>query len=207
MATYLILNQNYVQNGLGTLTYIVPTTANYNVRVQATVPTGISTDQGAGSGRDLGLGVTGGFPGASVATEKTLGTGQTGLGTAFPNVPANSAPGVDPTTLAESTPNLPSVALGSGVLGLGFRGTNAGAPANAASASSVVTSGLVITVLDGATTLYTSPTITPTQGSFQFTYGFPATAADSITVVFTSSNANDKTLNAIVANVSIGQGL
>jgi hypothetical protein len=66
---------------------------------------------------------------------------------------------------------------------------------------------LVVTVLNGITLLYTSPTITPTQGSLQFKFGFAASAADSITVVLASSNANDATLAAVKANISLGQGL
>lgn len=31
MANYLILNQNYIQDGLGTLSYIVPADGTYNV--------------------------------------------------------------------------------------------------------------------------------------------------------------------------------
>lgn len=36
MANFLILNQNYVQDGLGTLTFTVPTTGTYNVQCQST---------------------------------------------------------------------------------------------------------------------------------------------------------------------------
>ncbi len=36
MANYLITDTNYVQDGLGTLTYNIPSTAIYSVRLQAT---------------------------------------------------------------------------------------------------------------------------------------------------------------------------
>lgn len=125
MPNFLTLNQNYIQNGLGTLTFDVVTTGNYNISCQATVPAGLQngTGAGGGTGRDKGLGAKGGFPGVSSVLQ-TLGNGQTGLGQAFPNVPANAAPGGNPTTLPETTPNLPLVTLGNGQTGLGFGGTN-----------------------------------------------------------------------------------
>ncbi len=60
MANYLITNQPQVFNGLGTLTYTVPTTGNYNVQYQVTVPEAVATGDGAGSGQGLGSGVGGG---------------------------------------------------------------------------------------------------------------------------------------------------
>lgn len=36
MADYLIMNQNFVNSGTGTLTFTVPTTGNYNCQVQFT---------------------------------------------------------------------------------------------------------------------------------------------------------------------------
>jgi hypothetical protein len=123
MSLILILNQSQVSQGLTTFTYTVPTggAGVYNVKCQAEVNESLATGFGAGTGADQGLGATGGFPGASQVLQ-TLSNGMTGLGTAFPNVTANAAPGVNPTTMAESTPNLPSVAPGSGVSGLGFGG-------------------------------------------------------------------------------------
>lgn len=60
MANYLLLNQPQVFNGLGTLTFTVPTTGNYNVQFQCTVPEALATGDGAGSGTGLGSGVGGG---------------------------------------------------------------------------------------------------------------------------------------------------
>ena len=256
MANYLILNQNFIFTGLGTLTFTVPTTGNYNLQLQSTLPAGLQngTGAGGGTGRDQGLGASGGFAGASSALQ-SLGNGQTGLGQAFPNVPANSAPGVSQTTLPETTPNLPSVALGNGASGLGFGGSandNAsgfasgyGAGAGGGGEGFVegdqglghggvgqgfgtgngyqqpgvdvhssqtsdpgLTSSLVILVKNNGSTIFTAPVVTPTQNSLEFRMSFQATAADSITVVLSSSNAADATLNPpLKTNLSIGQGL
>ena len=119
MANILLLNKPQVNIGLDTMTHTIKDTGLYSVLVSVTVPMSLATGAGAGSGADQGDGVTGGLAGANQALQ-TLSNGQTGLGQSFPNVPANSAPGIDPTTMPESTPNLPSVALGSGALGLGF---------------------------------------------------------------------------------------
>jgi hypothetical protein len=255
MPNFLILNQNYIQNGLGTLTYTVATTGNYNIQLQATLPSGlqVGTGAGGGSGRDQGLGTAGGFPGASSALQ-SLSNGQTGLGQAFPNVPANNLPSVSPTTLPETTPNLPYAALGSGTTGLGFGGTaNDGASGFASgygagaggggegfvrgdfgpgfggvgqgfgagngyqqpaidihesqTSNAGPTSSLSIVVNKNGSPIYTSTAPTPTQNSLAFRFAFQATATDSITVVLSSANAADNTLEALTTNLSIGQGL
>jgi hypothetical protein len=56
----LLLNQPQVFNGLGTLTFTVPTTAQYNVAMSTTVPEALPTGSGAGSGQGLGSGKGGG---------------------------------------------------------------------------------------------------------------------------------------------------
>ncbi len=80
MANYLILNQPQVFNGLGTLTYTVPTTGNYNVQVQLTVPEATATGYAAGSNQGLGSGTGGGGEGF---TGGDLGTGHGGVGQGF----------------------------------------------------------------------------------------------------------------------------
>ena len=80
MANYLILNQNQVFNGLGTLTYVVPTTGAYNVQVQTTYPANAPTGSGAGSGQGLGSGTGGGAEGF---TGGDLGAGHGGVGQGF----------------------------------------------------------------------------------------------------------------------------
>lgn len=80
MSNFLILNQSQVFNGLGTLTFSVPATGNYNVQCQITVPEAIATGDGAGSGTGLGSGVGGGGQGF---TGGDLGTGHGGVGQGF----------------------------------------------------------------------------------------------------------------------------
>ncbi len=80
MANYLILNSPQVFNGLGTLSYVVPTTGQYNVRCQITVPEAVPTGSGAGSNKGLGSGTGGGGEGF---TGGDLGTGHGGVGQGF----------------------------------------------------------------------------------------------------------------------------
>lgn len=68
-------------------------------------------------------------------------------------------------------------------------------------------SSLAIVVKKNGSTIYTAPTITPTQGALQFQFPFQATAADVITVVLSSSAAIDAQLNTVQTTVSIGSGL
>lgn len=65
---------------------------------------------------------------------------------------------------------------------------------------------LTILVKNGGSTIFTAPTITPTQGALQFKYSFGATAADVITVVLSSSAAIDNQLNTVKTIISIEQG-
>lgn len=68
-------------------------------------------------------------------------------------------------------------------------------------------SGLVITVKNGASTKYTSPTITPTQIAQQFSFQLPVVSAgDVITVVLSSAQAIDSVINNVKASISIEQG-
>lgn len=80
MANYLLLNQPQVFNGLGTLTYVVPTTGQYNVKVKATFPQAFIEGSGAGSNKGLGSGVGGGGEGF---TGGDLGAGHGGVGQGF----------------------------------------------------------------------------------------------------------------------------
>jgi hypothetical protein len=241
----LKLDTSYYQNGLGTLTFTVPTTVSslltpvvnipFSVQCQCTVPSTTATGAGSGTGVDQGLGATGGFPGSTAALQ-TLSNGQMGLGTSFPNVPANSAPGVNPTTMPETTPNLPPITAGNGARGLGFGGSEndnatgtgnghgAGAggtfgygfgpavgvqpPANVITPTTVAgeASGVTIVVKQNGSTIYTAPAFTPTQLSVQFKTTFLANANDSITVVFASSTQSDEQLQGVSAQVSVQQG-
>lgn len=79
MANYLILNQNQVFNGLGTLTYSVASTEAYNVQVQVTFPEADPVNNGAGSGIGFGSGAGGGANGFT-GGGSGLGSGGKGLG-------------------------------------------------------------------------------------------------------------------------------
>lgn len=200
MANTLLLNQNQVWNGLGTLTYTVPTgtdTQGYNVQVQTTFPDsdpvnanwsdnvpgiGANTDpgqryMGAGSGYGLGAGTGGGDQG--------FVNGDRGTG---------------------------AVGTGKGGVGQGFgTGNNYQQPPSAGSditVNSPVKSSLSIVVNKNAVAQYTSTAPVNFQGALQFKTALPGVAAgDVITVVFSSSASVDNQLNSIVSNVSISQGL
>lgn len=107
MSNFLIQNQNYVQDGLGTLTFTIPSTNQYTVRCQTTV-----------------------MPDSSLA----------------------------------------------------------------------------ILVKKNGSTVYTAPALVPGQIALEFKTSLQCTAADSVTVVFSSSAAVDEQLNSIKSNVSIEQG-
>lgn len=67
-------------------------------------------------------------------------------------------------------------------------------------------SGLSVLVKNGVTTIFTAPTITPTQISMQFKTSFLAAATDVITVVVSSVAATDNLLNSVKSITSIGTG-
>jgi hypothetical protein len=75
-----------------------------------------------------------------------------------------------------------------------------------ATTGAAVSSGLTIVVNQNGSPIYTATSFTVTQSAQQFKYSFQATAADSITVVFSSSTASDKALNGLVSTTTIGQG-
>lgn len=171
MANFLLLNQSQVFVGLGTLTFTVPTTGNYNVQFQCTVPEAVLTGgNNAGSGQGLGAGTGGGGEGF---TGGDLGTGHGGVGQGFG---------------ASNGYQQPPAA-----------GSNA-------STGTSVSSGLSVVVNQNGSPIYTAPTFAPTESAMQFKYSFQATAADSITVVLSSSTASDKTLNGLQSITSIAAG-
>jgi len=171
MANYLLLNQPQVFVGLGTLTYTVATTGNYNVQVQVTVPEALPTGDGAGSGAGPGSGAGGGdaygFAGGGISAAGGVGQG-------FGAVPNNY----------QQPPSY---------------GSNQ-------TSGAAVSSGLSIVVNKNGSPIYTATAPTATQSAQQFKYSFQATAADSITVVFSSSTASDKGLNGVTSITSINQG-
>lgn len=179
MANYLILNQNQVFNGLGTLTYTVATTEALNVQVQVTFPKSVAINSnqtgngynGAGSGVGLGAGTGGGGEGF---TGGDLGTGHGGVGQGF---------------------------------GAGNSYQQPPSAASNATANSPVSSSLVILVKKNGSTIYTATSPAQFQSALQFRTSFLATAADSITVVISSVASSDSQLSGVTSNISIGQGL
>jgi hypothetical protein len=166
MSNTLQLNKPYVNVGLDTMTYTVATAGNYNVNVQANVPSAVASGGGSGTARDLGLGQLGGYEGIG---------------------------------------SVPATSLGQGGTGLGCLGSNTDGSAAAVSYSAV-TSGLSIVVNQNGSPIYTSTAPTVSQSALQFKVSFTASATDVITVVLSSSNANDEQLNTVKSTVSIGQG-
>lgn len=68
-------------------------------------------------------------------------------------------------------------------------------------------SGISVVVKQNSSTVYTAPTVSPTQIAQQFKYSQIFAAADVISVVFTSSTAIDKVANNFKATVAVGQGM
>lgn len=67
-------------------------------------------------------------------------------------------------------------------------------------------SGISIVVNQNGSPVYTAPSVSPTQGALQFRIPFYFTAADAITVVLSSSTANDLVINNVKSNIIIQQG-
>ncbi len=181
MSNFLILGRNYVQNGLGTLTFTVPATilngpavsnVIFTVACQTTVPEALPTGYGAGSGDGHGAGAGGGDIDGFAAGGSGLGLG--GVGQGFGPVPNNYKQPIADVRTPASGP--------------------------------AVSSALSIVVNKNGSPVYTAPAFTPTQSALQFKTSFLCTAADSITIVFSSSNASDNNLNGIQSNVSIYVG-
>lgn len=218
----LQFDQGYVQNGLGTLTCTVPATINnvaasstpINVKCSITVPQAVALGAGSGSGADQGLGVLGGVPGVS-SNNTTLGDGGLGLGFGGSNTDGASGSGSGYGS-GSGGGTLGGFALGGGGTGDGSKGQGFGAansgynqpPAytNTPTSYAGILSSLSVVVKQNGTTVFTAPTIEGDQSEVKFQCSFPATAADSITVILSSSNASDEALNVIQAVVSVGSG-
>ncbi len=245
----LQLNTNYIQNGLGTLTFTVPAAivngpavlnTPFTVLCQVTVPQAAAEGFGAGSGADQGLGVTGTSPAylpsyQTTGAQQGLGNGALGLG--FQNVTTGTFGGFDAGgsgggTLGSVSDNatgagsgygngagdgsLGGFALGGGGLGDGAKGLGFGTPSSGyPQPSTLVTtpvsyaailSGLSIVVNKNGTPIYTAPVFEGAQSALQFKTSFLTTAADTITVVFSSSTLSDEQLQGVQANVSIWNG-
>lgn len=210
----LTLNQTYVQNGLGTLTYAVTASQIYNVQIQSSVQSALQTGAGSGTARDKGLGVKGGFGGAGVNAQAGLGQGATGLGFGGNNTDnasgfasgygAGAGGGGEGFTQGDQ-------GLGHGGVGQGFGAGNGyqQPPAYVQSSQTTgpaIASGLSIVINQNGSPVYTAPSISPTQGAFKMRQPFNFSSGDTITVVLSSSTLSDEALNSIVSNISIGTG-
>lgn len=220
----LQLATNYVQTGLGTLTFTVPATLPPNgisvvnipfiVGCQVTFPQADQEGFGAGSGADKGLGVTGGV--AGISTNNTS-LGQGGLGLGFGGSVTDGASG-NGSGLGNGSGGgtLGGFALGGGGLSDGAKGLAFGADNSGynqpstlvtvpTSYAAILSSLAVVVKLNGST-VYTAPTIAGIQSGQQFTTNLLLNAADVVTIVFSSALAADNVLQAIKANVSIYVG-
>jgi hypothetical protein len=226
----LQLATNYVQNGLGTLTFTVPATlpqtglavANvpFQVNCQVTLPQWDGGGFGAGSGADQGLGAMGGSTtyAASYLTtgaQQGLGNGALGLGfggTATDNASGNgSGYGAGSGGGALGGFSLGGGGLGDGATGEAFGAANSGynqpsAYTNTPTSYAGILSQLSIVVQKNGSTVYTAPTVEGIQKGLQFSTSFLCNASDSVTVAFTSSQAADEALNVLQANVNVVVG-
>jgi len=76
----------------------------------------------------------------------------------------------------------------------------------AAQVTEIPPSGLSVVVNKNGSPVYTAPAVTPTQSALQFKTSQLLADADVITVVLSSSTANDLLLNSVKTNVAITLG-
>lgn len=176
MANYLLLNKPQVWNGLGTLTYVVPTgtaTQLYTVVGSVTVPQAVREGDGAGSGTGLGSGAGGGdalgFSVGGVHAD-TGGVGR-GFGAVANDYPQPPQYGSNETSFAAVTSGL------SVVVNL-----------NGSPVYTMPTLG-----------------VSQSASQFQ-TAVIQAVATDTITVVLSSAVASDAALNGLTSTIAIQQG-
>ena len=81
----------------------------------------------------------------------------------------------------------------------------AGAYSVHAEITEVPPTGLTAIVKKNGSTIFTAPTISPTQIAQQFKFGFLVADADAISVVIASSTAIDLVANNVKATVTIQQ--
>ncbi len=219
----LLINTPYIQTGLGTLTCTIPATVNnvaisgtpFSVQCQVTVPQAVAEGFGAGSGADQGLGALGGVQGIGQGSNLSLGNGGLGLGFGGSNTDGASGNGSGYGSGAGGGSlggfSLGGGGSGDGASGQGFGAANSGynqppAYTNTPTSIAAILSSLSVVVNKNGSPVYTAPTIAGDQSALQFKYSLPVTAADSITIIFSSSNASDQALNAIKANVAVWNG-
>lgn len=70
----------------------------------------------------------------------------------------------------------------------------------------IPTSALSIVINDNGSPVFTAPTLGVAQSAIQFDYSQSYTSGHTVTIVLSSSNANDNLLNSIQTAASIGLG-
>jgi hypothetical protein len=102
--------------------------------------------------------------------------------------------------------------LGDGAVGQAFGADLSGyqqppaAGSNQVSGAAVSSALSVLVKVNGAT-VYTMASLSPTQSASQFKYGMSLNAADVVTVVLSSANASDSSLNGLISQIAVNQGL
>lgn len=186
MANYLLLNAPQVFVGLGTLSYTIPSTGQYNVRFSASLPYAPAVNASPG-GAGVAVGVGGTF---GAGSGMGLGAGTGGGGQGFTKGDQGA---------------------GSGNPGQGFGAGNSYQQPPAAgpnqTSNSPIQSALSVVVNVNGSPVYTSTAPTGLQSALQFQYGFQASATDAITVVLTGTAGLDDALNTVQSITSINQGL
>lgn len=213
MSNILQLNQQFINVGLDTQTITIAASGIYNVQVVATIPAALPTGAGGGSAADQGLGALGGSPGIVQGNNTTPGDGGQGLG--FGGTPgqaynaSGSGYGAGAGGGAEGF-SQGDQGAGHGGVGQGFGASNGyqqpPAYVNVPSSGAAQSSSLSIVVNQNGSPVYTSIAPTGTQRQIKFKVLLNCTAADVITVVLSSSNANDKQLNSLQSQISVNQG-
>lgn len=100
--------------------------------------------------------------------------------------------------------NQPQVFQGLGTLTYTVPST--GSYAVQVQATEVPPSGLAIVVKDNGSTVYTAPSVTPTQSALQFRKAFQFTSGHSVTVVLSSAEAVDAAYNNVKSIITIQEG-
>ena len=226
----LQIDTNYVQCGLGTLTFTVPSVYHnvavsntpFMVKCNASFPQDVGEGFGAGSGADQGLGVTGSSSAylpsyQTTGAQQGLGNGALGLGFGGSVSDGASGNGSGYGSGAGGG-TLGGFAQGGGGLGAASSGEGFG-PSNSGYNQPIVNvksptsfpgvlSSLSIVVNQNGTPVYTAPAPGGYQEGVKFTANVPqCNPADVITIVFSSSNAADSVpLNVIKANVAVMAG-
>jgi hypothetical protein len=181
MSNILQLHVPYMNVGLDTMTYtVVPTLTNPAGAGIYNVTCQVSVPSALATGDGAGSGQG---PGSGAGGGGTSGNGFGGGGQG----------------------------LGFGGVGQGFGATSGYQQPSAYGSNQtfgpVVSSSLSIVVNQNGSPIYTAPVIAPTQGELQFKIPILAANSDVITVVLSSSNANDKTLQAVKSIIQIGEGM